>query len=105
MPKNNKPKVKRKRGKKFTYKEETEKSQTKQVLSNPFEAISKKKFMKAGNQYEQLRKEYQNSSSVNSFSDRRLGESSRLLSLEDKMKMRFKAQQLVNSHNLDQSQE
>jgi nucleolar protein 14 len=92
---NNKKKIKRNKGKKFVYRNPSELS-TKVEKSNPFEELSKKKFMKQGKQYEGVKEEYQNRFVSNSFIDRRIGEGSKGLSYEDKMKMRFKAQQMIN---------
>lgn len=87
-----KKKIKRKKGKKFVYrnKEEAEKK------ANPFEEISKKKLMKQGSKYDGVRQEYQNKNISNTFVDRRIGENSKHLSYDEKMKLRFKAQQMVN---------
>lgn len=90
-----KKKIKRNKGKKFVYRNPSEHS-NKVEKSNPFEELSKKKFMKQGKQYEGVKEEYQNRFVSNSFIDRRIGEGSKGLSYEDKMKMRFKAQQMIN---------
>lgn len=94
-----KEKSKRKRGKKFSYdptsksKEELVKSQ--KSSANPFEAYASKKFMKTS-QYGNLRKEFNSAGNSNFIVDRRIGENSKNLTEEDKQKLRFKAQQLIN---------
>lgn len=87
-----KSKVKRKRGKKFVYKAVNE--EEKQKL-NPFETVSHKKFKKSV-QSKEVANEYDQRFSSNQFIDRRIGEGSKNLSKEEKMKLRFKAQQIVN---------
>lgn len=89
----NKKKIKRKKGKKFVYKNPTEESTKK---TNPFEDMSKKKLMKQGSKYDIVRNEYQTKNISNRFIDRRIGENSKNLTQEEKMKLRFKAQQLVS---------
>ncbi len=89
---NNKKKIKRKKGKKFVYRNLTEEINKK---SNPFEEVSKKKLMKQGSKYDGVRKEFQTKNISNTFIDRRIGENSKNLSLDEKMKLRFKAQQMV----------
>lgn len=91
-----KEKVKRKRGKKFKYDESKDpKIQALKNKSNPFEEFSNKKFSKSSNQFKELVNDYKNKNSSNSFQDNRIGEGSRHLSQEEKMKLRFKAQQLL----------
>lgn len=94
--KNKKPKQKRKKGKKFVYNQNQ--STSNQVVSkaNPFEEIAKKKLAKQGTQFKELIDEYKNRFNSNSFVDNRIGEGSKHLSYDDKMKLRFKAQQMVN---------
>lgn len=93
----NKKKIKRKKGKKFVYRGPTDFSQSQiSEKKNPFEELSKKKFMKQGKHYDGLINEYQGRFSSNSFIDRRIGENSKSLSYDDKMKLRFKAQQMIN---------
>jgi nucleolar protein 14 len=87
-----KKKIKRKKGKKFVYRPPEEKEKK----MNPFEELSKKKFMKQGKSYDTVVKEYNQKNFENSFVDRRIGEGSKYLSQEDKMKLRFKAQQMIN---------
>jgi nucleolar protein 14 len=87
-----KKKIKRKKGKKFVYRTPEEKEKK----MNPFEELSKKKFMKQGKSYDTVVKEYNQKNFENSFIDRRIGEGSKYLSQEDKMKLRFKAQQMIN---------
>jgi len=94
---NNKKKVKRKKGKKFVYRNPTEEAVKK---TNPFEDVSKKKLMKQGSKYDGVRNEFQSKNISNSFIDRRIGENSKNLSQEEKMKLRFKAQQMVIFHFL-----
>ena len=89
---NNKKKIKRKKGKKFVYRTPTEEVAKK---TNPFEDMSKKKLMKQGSKYDGVRNEYQTKNISNTFIDRRIGENSKNLTQEEKMKLRFKAQQLV----------
>jgi hypothetical protein len=90
-----KKKIKRNKGKKFVYRNPTELA-TKEDKKNLFEEMSKHKFMKQGKQYQGVSEEYQNRNVTNSFVDKRIGEGSKGLSYEDKMKMRFKAQQMIN---------
>ena len=85
-----KEKAKRKRGKKFKYSEEKE-----QNMINHFEELSKKKFLKKNNNFSQLITDYQNKNNVNSFKDNRIAENATNLSLEQKMKLRYKAQQML----------
>lgn len=85
-------KQKRKKGKKFVYKNPSEALPQK---VNPFEVMARKKQTKQGKQYDNLKTEYQQRFSSNSFVDRRIGEYSKNLTQEDKMKLRFKAQQMV----------
>ena len=86
---------KRNKGKKFVYRNPTELA-AKQVKVNPFEDMSKKKFQKQGKQYQGVINEYKNRFNSSTFIDKRIGEGSKGLSTEDKMKMRFKAQQMIN---------
>ena len=88
----NKKKLKRKKGKKFVYRNPEEFKKK----NNPFEDISKKKLMKQSNKYDTVRQEFQGKNISNSFTDRRIGENSKHLTNEQKMKLRFKAQQMVN---------
>ena len=89
-----KEKIKRKRGKKYKYDPEKDKS-NKLDKYNPFEAFSQKKFQKKNNNtFSQLISEYQNKNVVNSFKDKRIAENSNL-SYDEKMKLRYKAQQLL----------
>jgi hypothetical protein len=85
-------KQKRKKGKKFVYRDSTQEVEKKK---NPFEEISKKKSMKLDNKYNGLVNSYQSRHNVNSFTDRRLGEHSKNLSQDDKMKLRYKALQMT----------
>lgn len=87
-----KKKTKRKKGKKFVYKPKEEKIEK----INPFETLSKMKFMKQGKAYDNVISEYNTKNLENSFVDRRIGEGSKILSQDDKMKLRFKAQQMIN---------
>ena len=89
---NNKKKIKRKKGKKFVYRNPTEELEKK---TNKFEDMSKKKLMKQGPKYDGVRNEFQTKNISNSFIDRRIGENSKNLSQDEKMKLRFKAQQMV----------
>lgn len=89
---NNKKKIKRKKGKKFVYRNPSEEVAKK---TNPFEEMSNKKLMKQGSKYDVVRNEFQNKNVSNTFIDRRIGENSKNLSQEEKMKLRFRAQQLV----------
>ena len=89
-----KEKIKRKRGKKYKYDPEKDKN-NKLDKYNPFEAFSQKKFQKKNNNsFSQLISEYQNKNVVNSFKDKRIAENSNL-SYDEKMKLRYKAQQLL----------
>ena len=89
-----KEKNKRKRGKKYKYDPEKEAS-NKIIKLNPFEAFSQKKFQKKNNNsFSQLISEYQSKNVVNSFKDKRIAENSNL-SYDEKMKLRYKAQQLL----------
>lgn len=88
---NNKKKIKRKKGKKFVYRNPEELAKK----TNPFEDMSKKKLMKQGSKYDGVRNEYQTKNISNTFIDRRIGENSKNLTQDEKMKLRFKAQQLV----------
>lgn len=90
--KDNKKKIKRKKGKKFVYKNPSEEVTKK---SNPFEEMSKKKLMKQSSKYDGVRNEFQTKNLSNTFIDKRLGENSKNLSHDEKMKLRFKAQQMV----------
>jgi hypothetical protein len=92
MPKTKDKKQKRKKGKKFIYRDPNEQVVKKK---NPFEDQSKKKVMKVNQQYNGLINSYQDRNSSNTFVDRRIGENSKNLSYDDKMKLRFKAQQMV----------
>ena len=86
-----KEKAKRKRGKKYIVIPNLNKPIKK---SNPFELISKKKFIKSNtNQYNELINDYRNKNNVNSFRDNRIGEGSKNLSQEEKMKLRYNVQQ------------
>ena len=89
-----KEKNKRKRGKKYKYDPEKENNHTSLTKHNPFEAFSQKKFQKKNNTFSQLISEYQSKNVVNSFQDKRIAENSNL-SYDEKMKLRFKAQQLL----------
>ena len=92
--KNQKQKVKRKRGKKFKY--DPEKEKEKLEKHNPFEEFSKKRFIKSkNNEFKQLITDYQTKNNVNSFKDNRIGENSKNLTYEQKMKLRYKAQQML----------
>lgn len=90
--KDDKKKTKRKKGKKFVYRNPADIIEKK---SNPFEDMSKKKLMKQGPKYDVVRKEFQTKNISNTFIDRRIGENSKNLSQDEKMKLRFKAQQMV----------
>jgi nucleolar protein 14 len=94
----NKKKIKRKKGKKFVYKNNSVLNKKEEKI-NPFEAVSNKKFMKHGKKYDNLINEYDSRYNTNSFIDNRIGEKSKSLSYDDKMKLRFKAQQLINMKN------
>ena len=86
-----KEKVKRKRGKKYIVIPKQNKIIKK---TNPFEEISKKKFIKSNtNQYNELINDYRNKNNVNLFKDNRIGEGSKNLSEDDKMKLRYNVQQ------------
>jgi hypothetical protein len=85
-------KQKRKKGKKFVYRDPTQIIEKKK---NPFEELSKKKSMRLNNKYDGLVNSYQSIHSTNSFIDRRLGEHSKNLSYDDKMKMRYKSLQMT----------
>ena len=87
-------KQKRKRGKKFVYKDPTQITENKK---NPFEELSKKKSIRINDSYNGLKNSYKERFSSNSFIDKRIGEYSKDLSIDDKMKLRFKAQQMVIS--------
>jgi hypothetical protein len=87
---------KRKKGKKFVYRNPTDLLANKEAKKNPFEEYSKKKFHKQGKGYQVVANEYQDRFKSNSFVDKRIGEGSKMLSYEDKMKLRFKAQQMIN---------
>ena len=90
-----KEKNKRKRGKKFKYDPEKDIQNNKhQEKYNPFEAFSQKKFQKKNNSFAQLISEYQSKNIVNSFKDKRIAENSNL-SYDEKMKLRYKAQQML----------
>jgi hypothetical protein len=84
-------KQKRKKGKKFVYRDPTNEIEKKK---NPFEELSKKKSMKLDNKYNGLVNSYQGRHNVNSFNDRRIGEYSKILSHDDKMKLRYKSIQI-----------
>ena len=89
-----KEKNKRKRGKKYRYDPEKE-TNNKLIKHNPFEIFSQKKFQKKNNNtFSQLISEYQSKNVVNSFKDKRIAENSNL-SYDDKMRLRYKAQQLL----------
>jgi hypothetical protein len=92
--KNQKQKVKRKRGKKFKY--DPQKEKEKLEKHNPFEEFSKKRFIKSNNnEFKQLISDYQTKNNVNSFKDNRIGENSKNLTYDQKMKLRYKAQQML----------
>jgi len=92
-----KEKAKRKRGKKYIVIPNLNKPIKK---SNPFELISKKKFIKSNtNQYNELINDYRNKNNVNSFRDNRIGEGSKNLSQEEKMKLRYNVQQRLKKSN------
>ena len=93
-----KEKAKRKRGKKFKYEESKDLKlqaiRNKQNKQNPFEEVSNKKFVKSNTtQFKELVSDYKSKNIVNKFKDNRLGEGSTSLTEEEKMKLRFKAQQ------------
>ena len=92
--KKHKEKNKRKRGKKYKYDPEKDKNNNNVLNTNPFEAFSQKKFQKKNNSFSQLISEYQSKNVVNSFKDKRIAENSNL-SYDEKMKLRYKAQQLL----------
>ena len=99
MKKPHKEKVKRKRGKKYKYDPaKDEKLQALRNKTNPFEEMSKKKYSKTSNQFQELVKDYKTKNVSNQFIDNRIGEGSRNLSQDEKMKLRYKAQQLLK-HN------
>ena len=92
-----KEKVKRKRGKKYVVIPNQNKIIKK---SNPFEEVSKKKFIKSNtNQYNELINDYRNKNNVNLFRDNRIGEGSKNLSEDDKMKLRYNVQQRLKKSN------
>ena len=91
--KKHKEKNKRKRGKKYKYDPEKD-INNKIQKQNPFEVFSQKKFQKKNNSFSQLISEYQSKNIVNSFKDKRIAENSNL-SYDEKMKLRYKAQQLL----------
>ena len=89
-----KEKAKRKRGKKFKY--DPQKEQQKLEKHNPFEEFSKKKFIKKNNnEFQQLITDYQTKNNVNSFKDNRIAENATNLTDDQKMKLRYKAQQML----------
>ena len=89
-----KEKVKRKRGKKFKYDPQKEKEALEK--HNPFEEFSKKKFIKKNNnEFKQLITDYQTKNNVNSFKGNRIGENATNLTYDQKMKLRYKAQQML----------
>ena len=89
-----KEKVKRKRGKKFKY--DPQKEQEKIEKHNPFEDFSKKKFIKQNNnEFKQLISDYQTKNNVNLFKDNRIAENATNLTYDQKMKLRYKAQQML----------
>ena len=95
MPaKGEKKKLKRKRGKKFEFKE---KEKVIIQKTNPFEALAAKKYTKSQS-YTQLKKDYKAGFSNNSsfFYDKRIGENSKNLTEEEKQKLRFRAHQIQN---------
>jgi nucleolar protein 14 len=94
----NKKKIKRKKGKKFVYNNPSDGLQ-KDKKKNPFEELSKKKHTKQIKEYKGILNEYKNRFTTNTFIDRRIGEHSKNLSQDEKMKLRFKAQQLINLKN------
>ena len=92
-----KEKVKRKRGNKYIVIQKQNKITNKE---NPFEEISKKKFIKYNtNQYKELINDYRNKNNVNLFKDNRIGEGSKNLSEDDKMKLRYNIQQRLKKSN------
>ena len=88
-----KEKNKRKRGKKYKY-DASKEAKNKIEKHNPFEAFSQKKFQKNNNSFSQLISEYQTKNVVNYFKDNRIAENSNL-SYDEKMKLRYKAQQML----------
>ena len=89
-----KEKAKRKRGKKFKY--DPQKEQEKEKKHNPFEEFSKKKFIKQNNnEFKQLITDYQTKNNVNLFKDNRIAENATNLTNDQKMKLRYKAQQML----------
>ena len=94
-----KPKIKRKRGKKFVYNPDNSKlnivNNNNNNKHNPFDEVSKKKFMKT-TQYSQLRKEYNSEGHNSNFNDNRIAQYSNTLSEDEKAKLRFKALRLIN---------
>ena len=94
----NHKKIKRKKGRKFVYRNPSD-NLDKDKKKNPFEELSKKKHTKQLKEYKGIMDEYKNRFNSNSFIDRRIGENSKHLSLDEKMKLRFKAQQLINLKN------
>ena len=90
-----KEKTKRKRGKKFRY--DPQKEQEKVEKHNPFEDFSKKKFIKQNNKFNQLIYDYKTKNNVNSFKDNRIAENSTYLTYDQKMKLRYKAQQMLKN--------
>lgn len=93
-----KKKIKRKKGRKFIYNNPSDNLE-KEKKKNPFEELSKKKNTKQIKEYKGILNEYKNRFTTNTFIDRRIGEHSRNLSQDEKMKLRFKAQQLINLKN------
>mmetsp|Transcript_36848 Transcript_36848/g.56409 ORF Transcript_36848/g.56409 Transcript_36848/m.56409 type:complete len:304 (-) Transcript_36848:350-1261(-) len=89
--------VKRKRGKKFVFlgdKQQAENQEKQEQESNPFEDHTKsKRARKDAEVREELLHEFKNRGRTSEFVDRRIGEKSVKMSDEDKMKLRFMAEQ------------
>lgn len=89
--------VKRKRGRKFVFhgdEKEAETMQQNAEIKNPFEDHSKSKRAKRDAEArEGLVEEFRARGRTGEFVDRRIGEKSSRLSEEDKMKLRFMAEQ------------
>jgi len=94
----NHKKSKRKKGRKFVYRNPSDNLE-KDKKKNPFEELAKKKHTKQLKEYKGIIDEYKDRFNSNSFIDRRIGENSKHLSQDEKMKLRFKAQQLINLKN------
>lgn len=92
--KEKKKKTKRNKGRKFVYRKPEETATP--AKKNLFEEMAKTKFRKQGKQFAESVNDYNSRNDANTFVDKRLGEGAKNLSKDEKMKMRFKAQQLIN---------